>query len=203
MSALLYAAKGPMSETESAAPPQRPERRNSRLPWLLTMGLGVAVLAALLVFVATPSGSGPATFGYFKGFSCLPMKYAETALVNPSLLSNPTKSTITITEVHLLQPRNLTVMGGYVVGRGEGSMLGYSPLPVDSEFRVAWANKTPLNGYPLEAGESVNVVAMIKVTPKSSVASHHGMRLSYRVAGDPRSYFVDSEEDLRLKAKCT
>jgi hypothetical protein len=118
---------------------------------------------------------------------------------------NKSKHPQVLQAVHLVSPRNVTVVAEYVRDPSvSGAGIVISPFPpTDSATREVWATRSDAVGAVVEPGKYTEVVVELRLAPLESAASVGRIQISYKDATDGAAYTSNGDVKYVLEPQGT
>jgi hypothetical protein len=182
----------------------RLRHRNSSSVGLKHVGLlGLACGLAL----AACGSSGPSPHGPLGPLgnsttTCTPLRPGEAMTDGYLSVTNNSKGTLTIERVALASPRNLRLLGAYIVpvtGNVVGDFDGWPPPPGKLLPGVKWAERHRPAGARVRPGEMIDPVVGLAITAGHTKASDNGQLIYYRDASG-NQYVLHTNIQVQLQS---
>jgi hypothetical protein len=179
-------------------------RRIAALPMILHGGRRSRVALVLAVTFTLAGCSGGAD-----GLSAGPLKYEGGSVTQCAsvpkggsmlvgdVATAPKGEDVTITNVHLRNPRGISLTRGYMLPVDPAGAIGTSVYPPEDD--KAWSHRKPAKSAVLHAGKSGNLVLLLKKT-SSANATADALIITYSIDG--RNYAKPGTMKYELETDC-
>lgn len=151
--------------------------------WLLGLAFGLALAACGTS--SRPAAGGPLGPGGNLTTTCTPLRPGEALSDGYLSVANHSKGTLTIERLSLASPRNIKLLGAYIVpvqGNVIGDTDGWPPPARELLPGVEWAKRHRPADTRVRPGEWVDPVVGLTVTAGHTKGSDDGQLIWYRDA---------------------
>jgi hypothetical protein len=165
----------------------RPRHRSSSSVGRKHVGLlGLACGLALAACGSSgPSSNGPLGPLGNPTTTCTPLRPGEALSDGYLTMTNNSTGTLTIERVGLASPRNIRLLGAYIVPvtrNAIGDLDGWPPLPGQLLPGIQWRNRHRPAGARVRPGDTIDPVVGLAITAGHTKASENGQLIYYRDA---------------------